>query len=91
MEGFAIDIPIGLIDGTQPCDGAARKLPGFLRCCSVFQLTGISLSGLRGVGVDDVLDAAVAAWSAMRLWEGSAEVVCAAGQDNRGLRAAIHF
>ncbi len=182
---LAIDIPIGLIDGTRPCDSAARKLLGLPRCCSVFPapcratilpasypdgsavnfaITGKKLSKQtwaigpkikeiddviqpdhqawvyevhpevsfwrlnngramkcsksrpagreerrsvlsrqfpeidrhiaqrpKGVGVDDVLDAAVAAWSAMRLWEGSAEMVCAAGLDNRELRVAIHY
>jgi hypothetical protein len=32
---LAIDIPIGLIDGTRPCDGAARKLLGLPRFAHV--------------------------------------------------------
>ena len=29
---LAIDMPIGLIDSTRPCDSGARKLLGFPRC-----------------------------------------------------------
>jgi predicted RNase H-like nuclease len=44
-----------------------------------------------GVGVDDVLDAAAAAWSALRLRESKAESVCTPSHDARGLRVAIHY
>ena len=44
-----------------------------------------------GVGADDLLDAAAAAWSALRLWEGKAESVSTPSQDARGLRVAIHY
>lgn len=44
-----------------------------------------------GVAVDDLLDAAVAAWSAMRLWQNRAESVCAPCQDARELRVSIHY
>jgi predicted RNase H-like nuclease len=182
---LAIDMPIGLIDGTRSCDSAARRFLGFPRCCSVFPApcreaaasgsyptaSGINYARTgkrltrqtweiapkireiddlvctrhqewvyevhpevsfwrmngrspmkhsksrkagrderrqillqhfpeidrhidgrpRKVGVDDVLDAAVAAWSALRLWEGTAESVCDPGWDDRGLRMAIHY
>jgi predicted RNase H-like nuclease len=44
-----------------------------------------------GVEVDDLLDAAAAAWSAMRLWECAAESVCPPSIDACGLRVAIHY
>ncbi|ABS28172.1 DUF429 domain-containing protein [Anaeromyxobacter sp. Fw109-5] len=31
-----VDIPIELTDGARACDGAARKLLGLRRACSVF-------------------------------------------------------
>ena len=43
------------------------------------------------VGIDDPLDAAAAAWSALRIWEGTAESVCDPGRDDRGLRMSIHY
>jgi predicted RNase H-like nuclease len=182
---LALDMPIGLVDGPRPCDGAARKLLGFPRSSSVFaapcraalnstsharasemnrNTTGKGLSiqawaiapkikqiddilqpghqswvfevhpkisfwrmnGRKpmtrsksrragreerclilinefpdldrhiaarpaGVEVDDLLDAAAAAWSAMRLWECAAESVCPPSIDACGLRVAIHY
>ena len=41
-----VDIPIGLTDGARACDGAARKLLGARRACSVF--TPPSRSALAG-------------------------------------------
>jgi|SRR5450631_2025697 len=43
------------------------------------------------VGVDDVLDAAVAAWTALRMQNGKAERVCEPEQDEKGLAATIHY
>lgn len=43
------------------------------------------------VGIDDLLDAAAAAWSALRIWEGTAESVCDPGRDDRGLRMSIQY
>ena len=182
---LAIDMPIGLVDCSRPCDCAARKLLGSPRCSSVFAApcraaltaashaeasamnriaAGIGLSiqawaiapkikeiddllqpqqqtwvyevhpevsfwrmnGRKpmthsksrllgreerrailrrefpdierhlecrptGVGAADLLDAAAAAWSGVRLWKGKAESVCASIQDARGLRVAIHY
>src|ERR1700739_171722 len=45
----------------------------------------------RGVGADDLLVSSGAAWSALRLLEGSAESVCTPIHDARGLRIAIHY
>jgi predicted RNase H-like nuclease len=44
----------------------------------------------RGVGMDDLLDAAVSAWSALRWWQGEACPVADPERDAMGLRVAIH-
>jgi hypothetical protein len=44
-----------------------------------------------GVGFDDLLDAAAAAWSAYRIWQGVAESVCLSSLDPSSLMACIHF
>jgi hypothetical protein len=43
------------------------------------------------VGADDLLDAAAAAWTALRYRAGSAESVCNAEHDDKGLTATIYF
>jgi len=43
------------------------------------------------VGADDLLDAAAAAWTAIRRWKGIAGQVCDPEQDERGLLATIHY
>ncbi len=182
---LAIDIPIGLLDGSRVCDKAARKLLGQPRGTSVFaapcraalsakthaaasatnlRITGSGLSqqawgiapkikqvddaitsecqrwafevhpevcfwALAGerpmayrkktkagvserfdllrpvfpdierhlqnrranVGRDDLLDAAVAAWTALRICKGEARRVCEAERDARGLETAIWY
>jgi predicted RNase H-like nuclease len=45
----------------------------------------------RNVGKDDLLDAAVAAWSALRLWKGEAHQVCEPERDTKGLEATIWY
>jgi len=182
---LAIDIPIGLLDGSRVCDKAARKLLGQPRGTSVFaapcraavsakthavasatnlRITGRGLSqqawgiaskikqvddaitsdcqqwafevhpevcfwalagerpmahgkktkagvcerldllrpvfpdikrhlqNRRGsVGRDDLLDAAVAAWTALRICRGEARCVCEAARDERGLESTIWY
>jgi predicted RNase H-like nuclease len=182
---LAIDIPIGLLDGSRACDIAARKLLGWPRRNSVFsppcraalgaadhaaatamnlRITGNGLSqqawgiapkikqvdeaitpdcqqwayevhpevcfwalaGNRpmvhrkkikdgvderllllrpvfvdidrhiqhlpsGVAKDDMLDAAVAAWTALRISNGEARRVCEPERDDRGLEVAIWY
>lgn len=44
-----------------------------------------------GVGMDDLLDAAVAAWTALRIYRGQAQQVCEPERDRRGLAAAIWY
>jgi len=44
-----------------------------------------------GVGADDLLDAAAAAWTAIRHYQGKAESVGAACVDERGLPMRIYF
>jgi predicted RNase H-like nuclease len=182
---IAIDIPIGLLDGSRACDKAARKLLGRPRGSSVFsppcraalgaadhavasatnlRITGRGLSqqawgiapkirqvddaitpdcqqwayevhpevcfwalaGNRpmahrkkieagrnerlhllrpefpeidrhlqdrtpGVAKDDLLDAAVAAWTAIRISGGEAQQVCKAERDSKGLMAGIWY
>jgi predicted RNase H-like nuclease len=182
---LAIDIPIGLLDGSRACDKSARKLLGKPRGSSVFaapcratlsaknhaaasstndritgrglslQAWGIAskikqvddiitpecqkwsfevhpevcfwalarehpmkyrkksedgvnerLSLLRsvfpnikyhllnrppGVAKDDLLDSAIAAWTALRLWNGEAQQVCEAECDDDGLMATIRY
>jgi predicted RNase H-like nuclease len=44
-----------------------------------------------GVGKDDLLDAAVAAWSALRISNGEAQQVCKAECDSKGLMAGIWY
>jgi predicted RNase H-like nuclease len=185
LAAVAIDIPIGLLDGSRSCDRAARKLLGPVRGCSVFsapcraallardyqeacemnrQRTGRKLSqqawcicpkirvvdhaistasqqwafevhpevcfwamndripmahGKKTqegkaerltlltkhfpaikdhvlhrpprVGVDDLIDAAAAAWSALRIYDGTAQCVWQAERDDRGLEVAIRY
>lgn len=43
------------------------------------------------VGRDDLLDAAVAAWTALRLWKGEARQVCEPERDTKGLEATIWY
>ena len=43
------------------------------------------------VGADDLLDAAAAAWTALRYRAGNAESVCNAEHDDKGLTATIYF
>jgi predicted RNase H-like nuclease len=43
------------------------------------------------VGKDDLLDAAVAAWTAQRLWKGEAKQVCEPERGENGLVAAIWY
>jgi len=44
-----------------------------------------------GVGADDLLDAAAAAWTAIRKWQGIAHQVCDAEQDAKGLFTMIYY
>lgn len=44
-----------------------------------------------GVGIDDLLDSAAAAWTALRCTEGRAECVCEPEIDLRGLAATIWY
>jgi predicted RNase H-like nuclease len=46
---------------------------------------------LRGVGADDLLDAAAAAWTALRWHRNEAECVCTPELDEVGLSAAIYY
>jgi predicted RNase H-like nuclease len=43
------------------------------------------------VGADDLLDAAVAAWTALRRYQKEAECVCSREHDERGLEVAIYY
>jgi predicted RNase H-like nuclease len=45
----------------------------------------------RGIGADDLLDAAAAAWTAMRWHRNEAECVCTPELDERGLAATIYY
>jgi predicted RNase H-like nuclease len=45
----------------------------------------------RGVGPDDLLDAAAAAWTGVRFAAGIAETICAQQRDAKGLITAIRF
>jgi len=44
-----------------------------------------------GGGIDDLLDAAAAAWSALRIYGGNARCVCPPERDGRGLEVAIRY
>jgi len=43
------------------------------------------------VGADDLLDAAVAAWTALRWNRGEAECVCSPEPDDKGIETTIYF
>ena len=182
---IGIDIPIGLLDGSRPCDKAARKLLGQPRGTSVFAAPGREVLSAKNhaeasevnrqrttrglsqqawgivpkikqvddaitpdcqrwafevhpevcfwalnqrrpmthnkktkegaaeriavlrpvfseierhlanrpprVGADDLLDAAVAAWTALRRHRGEAGCVCPPERDEKGLSVAIHY
>jgi predicted RNase H-like nuclease len=45
----------------------------------------------RWVGIDDLLDAAVAAWTALRRHRGEAVCVCTPERDEKGLVVAIFY
>jgi predicted RNase H-like nuclease len=45
----------------------------------------------HNTGKDDLLDAAVAAWTALRLWKGEARQVCEPERDTKGLEATIWY
>jgi predicted RNase H-like nuclease len=45
----------------------------------------------KGVGKDDLLDAAAAAWTALRRYRGKAVRVCASEYDEQGLSVAIYY
>jgi predicted RNase H-like nuclease len=44
-----------------------------------------------GVGKDDLLDAAVAAWTALRISNGEARLVCEPERDEKSLEAMIWY
>jgi len=44
-----------------------------------------------GVGKDDLLDSAVAAWTALRLWNSEARSVCEPERDSKGLIVSIWY
>jgi predicted RNase H-like nuclease len=44
-----------------------------------------------GVGKDDLLDAAAAAWTALRLHRGDASCICTPERDEKGLSVAISY
>jgi predicted RNase H-like nuclease len=44
-----------------------------------------------GVGKDDLLDAAVAAWTALRVHNGEARQVCEPDRDEKGLSVTIWY
>jgi predicted RNase H-like nuclease len=43
------------------------------------------------VGADDLLDAAAAAWTALRLHQRQAECVCTPERDDKGLAVVIYY
>ncbi len=45
----------------------------------------------RGVGADDLLDAVVAAWTALRWHRSEAECVCSPEHDEKGLAVTIYY
>jgi predicted RNase H-like nuclease len=45
----------------------------------------------RGIGADDLFDAAVAAWTALRWNRGEAECVCSPEVDEKGLAVTIYY
>jgi predicted RNase H-like nuclease len=70
-------------------DGVAERV-GLLR--RVFpQLETHLANRPRAVGADDLLDAAVAAWTALRWHRNEAEFVCTPEHDQNGLAATIYY
>lgn len=45
----------------------------------------------RAVGADDLLDAAAAAWTALRWHRNEADCVCTPERDEKGLAVTIHY
>ena len=75
--------------GKKCRDGRQERLALLRR---VFPQVGAHLEQRpAGVGVDDLLDAAAAAWTAIRKWQRIAGEVCDAEQDGRGLLATINY
>jgi predicted RNase H-like nuclease len=84
------------MNGRQPMDHSKRRSAGREERHSILSREFPDLDRHiqhrpGGVGVDDLFDAAAAAWSALRLWKGKAESVCLPSHDARGLKVAIHY
>jgi predicted RNase H-like nuclease len=78
-----------MVNGKKTKAGITKRLD-LLRC--VFADIEHHLQNRpAGVGKDDLLDAAVAAWTALRLWKGEARHVCDPERDNEGLIATIWY
>ena len=70
-------------------EGAAERLS---LLSPIFPEIGRYLgSRLPGVGKDDLLDAAAAAWTALRRHRGEADCVCTPERDERGLETTIYY
>jgi predicted RNase H-like nuclease len=77
------------LDGAQQEEGAAERIDVL---SSVFPDIERHLANRPPqVGSDDLLDAAAAAWTALRRHRGEAKCVCPPERDNRGLSVTIFF
>lgn len=78
-----------MLNGKKSASGKAQRL-SLLR--TVFPEMAIHIKSRRpGIGADDVIDAAAAAWTALRHSEGRARQVCPPEVDARQICAAIWY
>jgi predicted RNase H-like nuclease len=70
-------------------DGAAERIVLLRRVFPEIE-THLANRSAR-VGADDLLDAAVAAWTALRWNRGEAECVCSPERDDKGIETTIYF
>jgi len=78
-----------LLNGKKSAEGKSERL-SLLR--NIFPGINSHIAAtLPGVGVDDVIDAAAAAWTALRHSEGCAEHVCEPEEDSLRIAASIRY
>jgi predicted RNase H-like nuclease len=78
-----------MTQGKKTQDGRAKRLALLTKVFPAIQ-EHILRRPVR-VGVDDLLDAAAAAWSALRIHQGTARCVCQAERAARGLEVTIRY
>jgi predicted RNase H-like nuclease len=90
------EVSLWAMNNRSPMRHGKKSREGRLERSEVLRTTFQNIDALielrpKGVGVDDLLDSAAAAWTAIRLWRGTAQSVSEVESDERNLRASIHY